>query len=248
MKRSASRGVRLVTRPERVEALLWATLRFDNCQHAREPLFHLYRPYARTIAARHRPGGGDSTIACDAEQWAYEGLLQAIDSFDPLRGAPFPGFARRRIIGSIRDGLARSTEVNAQISIRRRLERERLRSLKEQSVDNGGGAIVRLTEIAVGLAVGLMLADTRLIGGDEAVDPAASAYDSLAWRQTLSQLSGAVAALPEREASVIIDHYEHGLSFAQIAELLGLSRGRVSQLHRSALLRLRKKIGKEALK
>jgi RNA polymerase sigma factor for flagellar operon FliA len=246
MKPLRSRGVRLVIRPERVEALLWATLRFDNRQDAREPLFHLYMPYARTIAARHRPQGGDTATACDAEQWAYEGLLQAIDSYDPLRGAPFPGFARRRIIGSIRDGLARSTELNAQHNVRRQLERERLRSLKEQPTE-GKDAISRIAEIAVGLAVGLMLADTRLIGGDDVPDPAANAYDSLAWRQTLSQLSKAVATLPEREASVIINHYEHGLSFAQVADLLGLSRGRISQLHRSALLRLRKRIGKEKM-
>lgn len=243
MKQAASRGVRLVTRPERVEALLWAMLRFDRKEDAREPLFQLYLPYARTIAARHRTMGADSTITSDAEQWAYEGLLQAIDSFDPLRGAPFPGFARRRIIGSIRDGIARSSELNAQYSAKRRIERERLRSLKESS--EGKDAIQKIAEIAVGLAVGLMLADTRLLGSDEDPDPGISAYDSLAWRQTLAQLSRAVDALPEREASVIINHYEHGLSFAQIADLMGLSRGRISQLHRAALERLRKKIAKE---
>ncbi len=65
--------------------------------------------------------------------------------------------------------------------------------------------------------------------------------------QTQSQLAKAVEKLPEREASIIINHYEHGLSFTQIAELLGLSRGRISQLHHAALTKLRKKIGKENL-
>ena len=42
---------------------------------------------------------------------------------------------------------------------------------------------------------------------------------------------------------MIRQHYDNGLSFARIAEMLELSRGRVSQLHRSALTRLRKRIG-----
>ncbi|WP_294122192.1 sigma-70 family RNA polymerase sigma factor [Sphingomonas sp.] len=241
-----SRGLRIITRPERVEALLWATLRFDNRQEAREPLFHLYRPYARSIATRHWRPTTDCSLTSDAEQWAYEGLLQAIDSFDPLRGAPFRGFARRRILGSIRDGFSRNSELDAQHSTRRRLERERLQSLKEQAED-GKDAIERIAEIAVGLAVGLMLSETRLIAGDDDPDPGASAYDTLVWRQTQQLLARAVEFLPEREAMVIVNHYEHGLSFTQIADLIGVSRGRVSQLHHSALGKLRKKISKENL-
>lgn len=244
MKLPPTRGLAIVTRAERVEALLWATLRFDNRQEAREPLFHLYRPYARSIAVRHRPLASDCAVSLDAEQWAYEGLLQAIDSFDPLRGIPFRGYARRRIIGSIRDGLARSSELDAQHSARRRLERERIKSLKEQQ-GGEGDAISRIAEVAVGLAIGLMLAETRLVAGEDDPDPSASAYDSLAWRQTQAQLAKAVGQLSAREADIIVNHYEHGLSFAQIADLLGLSRGRISQIHHAALLKLRKKIGKE---
>lgn len=244
MKLQPTRGLEIVTLPERVEALLWATLRFDNREEAREPLFHLYRPYARAIAIRHRPRASDCLGSSDAEQWAYEGLLQAIDSYDPLRGPPFRGYARRRILGSIRDGFARLSELDAQHSVRRRLERERINSLKEQQTEKGD-AITRIAEVAVGLAVGLMLAETRLIAGDDDPDPSASAYDSLAWRQTQIQLSKAVAQLSPREAAVIVNHYDHGLSFSQIADLLGLSRGRISQIHHAALIKLRKKIGKE---
>ncbi len=246
MKPQRSRGLKIITRPDRVEALLWATLRFDNRQESREPLFHLYRPYARSIAARNWRTPADYGPSSDAEQWAYEGLLQAIDSYDPLRGAPFRGFARRRIVGSIRDGLAKLSELDAQHSTRRRLQRERLQSLKGQ-LDEGKDAIERIAEIAVGLAVGLMLADTKIVAGDDDPDPAANAYDTLAWRQTQRQLSRAVELLPEREAMIIVNHYEHGLSFAQIADLIGISRGRVSQLHHSALHKLRKKISKESV-
>jgi RNA polymerase sigma factor for flagellar operon FliA len=57
------------------------------------------------------------------------------------------------------------------------------------------------------------------------------------------RLAQEIGRLPGSEAVVVRQHYENGLSFAHIAGLLDLSRGRVSQLHRSALDRLRKRIG-----
>jgi len=49
-----------------------------------------------------------------------------------------------------------------------------------------------------------------------------------------------VTDLPEPERSVVRQHYQHDLPFAEIATMLGLSRGRISQLHKSALGKLRK--------
>jgi RNA polymerase sigma factor for flagellar operon FliA len=46
-----------------------------------------------------------------------------------------------------------------------------------------------------------------------------------------------------RESVIVRQHYENGVSFTHIAQLLGLSKGRVSQLHASAVARLRARIG-----
>ena len=43
-------------------------------------------------------------------------------------------------------------------------------------------------------------------------------------------------------AKVIGYHYFHSLPFEQIAGILGLSKGRISQIHRAGLARLREKI------
>jgi RNA polymerase sigma factor for flagellar operon FliA len=231
-------------RPERAEALLWARLRFEQRQDAREPLFNRYASFARSIAVRLRRWR-HSENSSDAEQWAYTGLLQAIDSFDPLLGAPFPSYARPRIAGSVRDGFARWSEVQAQSTHRRRLERERLRSLQQQSTDEREDAIEALGAIAACLAVGFMLDGTRLFGSDDAPDPAPSPYESLAWREIQMRLEREIERLSPAEATVIRQHYINGLSFAQTAELVGLSRGRVSQLHSAALGKLRKRITRE---
>ncbi len=238
------RGLGLLVRSERAEALLWVRLRFEERQEAREPLFNRYASFARSVALRVRPWGQRATVK-DAEQWAYAGLLQAIDSFDPLRGSRFESFAKPRIAGSVRDGLAKSSEIEAQWSYRRKQERDRLRTVKEGQKGGDQDPIETLGEIAACLAVGLMLDGTRLMGGEESPDPTPSAYESLEWRQTLALLAREVEQLSPSEATVIRQHYVHGLTFTHVAELMGLSRGRVSQLHTGALTKLRKRISRE---
>jgi len=239
MKRA---GIDLVLVPPRVEASLWRRFRFERELRCREQIFSRYRPLARSLAVRHlrvRPRNG--VEQGDMEQFAYEGLLRAIDRFDPLRGVPFGAFARRRIIGSIADGASQMTEMDAQYSYRRRAENERVRSI---GIDAATADPVRaLAELAVGLAIGLMLEGTNLIEPGNGADHRPNAYESLAWRELQVQIAREIARLPERESVIVRQHYENGVSFTHIAQLLGLSKGRVSQLHASALAKLRARIG-----
>jgi len=232
-------GLDLVTDPVRAEASLWRRFRFEDDLGARERLFNRYFVLARAIGARlFRRRRASHAERGDFDQYACEGLLQAIDRYDPLRGVPFGAFASRRITGNIADGIATMSEVGAQLSFRHRVERERLRSLLRDEPD----ALAALSELAVGLALGLMLDGTGLIADDEAPDRRPTAYDSLAWQETQALLVREVSKLPENEGVVIRQHYDHGLPFAQVAQLLGLTAGRISQLHRSALDRLRKRM------
>jgi RNA polymerase sigma factor FliA len=237
-------GLDLLVRPSRVEASLWRRYRIEADLDCRETLFNRYVALARSIAARHyyrRPV--KRAERTDFEQFAYEGLLQAIDRFDPLLGVPFPAYARRRIAGSIVDGIAKMSEVDAQISHRHRIEQERLRSLARLDAIAPEDALSALSDLAMGLALGLMLEGTSVMGSRGGADSRPSAYESLEWREIQARLLREVGKLPEKEAIIVRQHYDNGLNFAQIAELLDLSRGRISQLHRSALERLRRRIG-----
>lgn len=210
-------------------------------------LFERYVGLARAIAARHYHRRTVKRVERgDFEQHAFEGLLQAIDRFDPLRGVPFGGYARRRIVGSIAEGVARMSEVDAQISHRNRIEQERLRSLARRGEGAGedeDDALAALSDLAFGLALGLMLEGTGLVEPADGADSRPSAYETLERRELQARLAGAVRGLPAQEALILRQHYENGLSFARLAELLDLSRGRVSQLHRAALDRLKKRLG-----
>lgn len=232
-------GLGLVVDPSRAEAALWRRFRFEEDFRSRETLFNRYFQLARAIAARlFRQRAAQRIERGDFDQFACEGLLQALDRFDPLRGVPFGAYARRRISGNIAAGIATMSEVATQISHRRRIEQERLRSIAVTGQD----AIAALSDLAFGLALGLMLDGTGLIADERAIDRRPDAYDSLAWRETVAMLAGEVRKLPDNEAIVIRQHYDHGLPFAQIAQLMNLSRGRISQLHHAALDRLRKRM------
>jgi RNA polymerase sigma factor for flagellar operon FliA len=236
-------GLDLVVHPTRAEASLWRRLRFEAETECREALFNRYIPLARAIAAaKFHQRRGRAAERSDCEHFAYEGLLQAIDRFDPLLGVPFSAYARRRIVGSIADGIAKMSEVNAQVSHRYRVEQERMRSLAPSGAATGDDPLAALSDLAIGLALGLMLEGTSLMAANGA-DTRPTAYESLEWREMQARLAAELQKLPEKEAVIVRHHYHNGLSLAQIAELLDLSRGRISQLHRSALERLRKRIG-----
>lgn len=243
--RGGSSGLALLVRPCRVEASLWRRFRLEEETECRGVLFDRYVGLARSVAARHyRRRFAHGMERGDFEQFAYQGLLQAIDRFDPLQGVPFGAYARRRIAGSVADGISKMTEVGTQISHRHRVEQERLRSLARARADaSEEDAISALSDLALGLALGLMLEGTSLMEPRDGLDTRPTAYETLEWRELQAGLVREVARLPENEAVVIRQHYDNGLSFAQVAELLGLSRGRVSQLHRAALDRLRRKMG-----
>lgn len=88
-----------------------------------------------------------------------------------------------------------------------------------------------------------MLEGTNLVEPEDGADRRPNAYESLAWRQLNASLAREIGKLPERERVIVRQHYEFGVSFAHIAQLLGLSKGRVSQLHAGALGKLRARIG-----
>ena len=216
----------------------------DAAVAARQALFSRYLPVARRVAWRFkRDHAAMSVEIAELVQLASVGLLEAIDRFKPELAVPFRYYCTRRIAGAIAEGIGKLSEVNQQITTRRRMERERLRSLREQgrepqSLDE---KLKLIGEIAAELAVGIMLEDSAMYVADER-DPAKDAYETLAWKQAIRHVVQTLEGLPERDRSIVRLHYLEGVPFEQIARLMGLSKGRISQLHKQALGLLRKRL------
>ncbi|HTN14546.1 MAG TPA: sigma-70 family RNA polymerase sigma factor [Sphingomonadaceae bacterium] len=236
---AAFRGVDLLLRPERVEAALWRGFAGERNHENRRRLFDHYRHFAARLASAQfsRRAQGNYERG-DVEQLAYEALIQAIERFDTRRGVPFEAFARIRIKGHIANHLAQASEAAANYHYRQRVERERLKSL-QQGLNAAADPIAALSALSATIALGLILEGDRMQEIHAIPDPAPTPYESLAWRELQGRVRDLVDNLPEREGFVIRQHYRNGVSFQQIALLLGVTKGRVSQIHKAALDRLR---------
>ena len=226
------------------EASLWDACKLQNSAKARERLFLRYLPLAKRISARFVRDNHSTPVEFqELSQMASTGLLEAIDNFNPALGVPFRFYSPRRISGSILNGLAKLSEVNHQISLCKRLARERLRSIshdnaKPKKIDD---TLDILGDIAAELALGMML-DSSAIYQESERDPAKDAYDTLVWKQAIGQMRRELEALPERDRDILRYHYLESMGFDEIGNLLGVTKGRISQIHKAAIALLRKRV------
>ena len=227
------------------ERALWLRFKREGDMAARDALIRHYLAFTRILAARaYARRYGDTISFGEFMQLASVGLIEAVDHFSPDDGrASFRTYAAHWIRGAILGGLRSLSEVHAQIDARKRAQRDRLRSLAEPAADAADPAgasdpFDRFAEVAVGVALGFMLDDVRIYQQGEGV-VADHCGPDLEMRRIRGLLERAARGLPDKERFLIEKHYFEGLAFEEIATLLSLSKGRVSQLHKQALLALR---------
>jgi RNA polymerase sigma factor for flagellar operon FliA len=222
------------------ERALWEqfVLRRDSAIRAR--LIQRYLGTVQHIAASlfaRRPS--DGLEYADYLQYGRVGLIEAVDRFDPARGAAFTTFAGYRIRGAILNGIESSTEHAAQSAYRRLAQQERVQSAQEAVVAEGQDDAFRMmVDMAIDLALGYLLEDSGVHRNeDESRD--SDPYHACELKFLHERLKLIVEALPERERSIIKGHYYEHIDFSLLAVMLGISKGRVSQLHARSLRILR---------
>ncbi|WP_348011032.1 sigma factor-like helix-turn-helix DNA-binding protein [Roseateles sp.] len=95
-----------------------------------------------------------------------------------------------------------------------------------------------MADLAIGFALGFGLEDSGLVADDEASAPD-NAYARLELAQLRRQLAELTGQLPDAEQRVIFRRYFQQQPFDEIAAGMGLTKGRISQIHHVALRRLR---------
>lgn len=189
------------------------------------------RRVARSVFLRLRIPAVDWA---DYVQAATVGLIEAADRYDPRYGVPFRAFAVQRVRGEVFNSL-RTFLRSAGHSAAHDVLSERADSLDSDE----GDPLQRIVALVGGLGTGLLI---EL--GSMPVDSAmpCPAYGAVEQRQLQQTLLDAVDCLPERERFIVSMHYLQHLPFIEIASLLGLTKGRVSQLHKRAMERLRQAV------
>jgi len=225
--------------------VLWTRLLASNDTSLRERLIEHYLPFARMLAAKAYANRSERELEfLDFLQYASLGLVEAIDRFDPHYGVKFETFASQRIAGAILNGIASLSEKQEQIHARRRITSERLQSLKGAGLPakDPDALFGYLAEIAIGLAVGFALEGTGMYEAEEAVCED-DAYQRIELKQLYCRVAHLLETLPANERRVVKFHYQQQLPFEEISRILQLTKGRVSQIHKSALKRLRDRLG-----
>ena len=228
-------------RPDAAEmSRLWAYYVESRDAAVRTRLIAAYTPFARMLAAKAFAGRFFSAMEFgDYMQYAMVGLLESLDRFEPQRDIMFETFASARITGAILSGIEASSEIQRQIVTRKRLIRQRVASLTESTpAEPGADVFARLAELAIGLAVGFALEDSGM-HQDELAHYPDNSYAGVELRQLQARLHLALERLPAQQKQVVQMHYLQQQAFTEVAANLGLSRGRIAQIHKEALASLR---------
>jgi RNA polymerase sigma factor for flagellar operon FliA len=154
------------------------------------------------------------------------GLVTSLERNGGDQGEAFAGYAKMRTRGAIID------ELRAQDWLSRRA---RWAATAQQNGYAGPTALVGFDDVAESERASSL--------ADHDSPDALSLLELLGEREEIRE---AVAQLPARESEVIRLHYFEGVEFKAIAQRLGVSAPRVSQLHARALGRLREALVAEA--
>ncbi|WP_158601691.1 sigma-70 family RNA polymerase sigma factor [Solilutibacter pythonis] len=210
------------------EADLWLLYKKRNDTAARDRLVAHYQSWASGIAGGiHRRLGAYQVDREDFTHNALIGMLEAMNRFDPDRGIPFPAYAASRVRGAVFNGIRTIIHDRPPPSINKSGYR-----LSEMDDDNEKDPFLLLLDAVTSLGVSYLLDETLSTIGMRA-QPDAYAFASQ--RQMAERLLMAVNRLPDRLRGVVEAHYYKEKKFTDIAQELGVTKGRVSQLHKEAL-------------
>ncbi len=197
----------------------------------------------------------------DMRSAGMEGLFDAANRFDPEKNIQFKTFAEHRIRGAIYDEMRKldwfsrgMREKQSRIaSAIKDLEIKLARDPDEQEVAMAMG--ISLEEYQAMLAevshLGCVSLNETLDSSHEGstfLDALADDRDGrepgsrLDNQQVTAKIAEVLESLKEKERLVIALYYYEELTQKEIAEVLSLSEGRVSQIHSQALIKLRNRL------
>jgi RNA polymerase sigma factor for flagellar operon FliA len=176
-------------------------------------------------------------------------LVQAAQSFDPTLGVPFARFASTRIRGAMidqmrqRDWATRSVRSRARAlaAVMEELTKALHRTPTDAELAVAGGmtqqevrAVLQGTDRAALLSLDPLSSDDDGLGS-ALVDASPRPDEALVAAERVGYLRDAIAELPERARHVVIGYYLENRQLTELADELGVTQSRASQLRAEAL-------------
>ena len=191
-----------------------------------------------------------STEIDDLVQIGYYGLVLAAQNYTVQEGATFASYASLRIRGSIIDHLRKNSNL-CRTTIQ--MQQQATRAERELQIQLGRAPSKKELAEKIGISEEEMMSWEQAFQANvhQSLD---SVYDDFSiWfvssentpeenisdNQLREVLKSALKTLPEREALVIQLYYVEELNVYEIAEVLEVTTGRVSQIKKAAIGKLR---------
>lgn len=189
----------------------------------------------------------------------YDGLIEAVESYNPERKAKFETFCQQRIVGAVMDWL-RSLDPQSRtvrtfekrrISVRELLDAELGRPPMHDEVARRMGIsqdrydqLARISQLGREVHFSAMdprgHADSRGRSSERAWDIGDNRQNDPSTKMARAMLTDYITrGLSREERLVLILYYYEDLTMAEIGIVLDLSESRVSQIHKDVLTRLR---------
>src|SRR5664279_2183704 len=231
-----------------------APLSVLSAEQERVLLEHL--PMVRFLARRIHERLPQHVDIEDLVSAGVVGLLDAFSKFDPAKKVQFKSYAQFRIRGAILDSLRTLDWSPRELRRKGRAVEEAIRSVTHKlgrvpaepeiarEMDMDLSAYQQLLGELKGLEIGSLHMQRSEDSGDEELTDIPGPPDENPLFRCLQgemkqRLTDAIEELPEKERMVLTLYYYEELTMKEIGLTLGVVESRVSQIHSSAVVRLR---------
>ncbi len=218
----------------------------------KQELVMRYLYIVKTIAAQMRGVYAGSLQMEDIINEGVIAIMKGIDRYDPERDNKFETFISRRIRGMIIDLVRKNDWMPRDF-------RKQVRMIEETRIALGGdptdeeiaqsmGMDVKKYNKLQRMSVIMNVLSLDMLVDDEeehqslqlsSKDMSSQPEKAFLMEESRQVLAEAVSSLKEKEQMVISLYYVEELNMGQIAEILGVSEPRISQIHSSAIRRLK---------
>ncbi len=227
-----------------VDQNIWIQYRDTKSHDLRSKLFYSYLRLVKFVMRKFAVNAASMKGVIerkDLMQVGMIGLLEAIERYDPERGTKFETFALSRIQGAMQDELRR-------IDWLPRSERKKIREARDDNglpVESKHGYSIGTSDVML-TREGLTRLN-ELEGGSsghnknpEIADTTPDIREQMNTNNVVQLISDQIEKLNERDRLVITLYYYEEMKFREIAEVLGLTESRVSQIHSTVIAGLRR--------
>jgi len=211
-----------------------------------EEQVRLFRPLVKRIAGHIASRLPAQVMLDDLIQEGIIGLIDALQKFKPQANANFEAYVSMRIRGAIYDACRRD-------DVLPRHQRDKLDEIERISVELAQKLQREPSEKEICAAAGMEFQTYKSIVDrlvsvlpiDEIPEdalPSSSSnllFETASQKHLLQKVVDLIAQLPDKQQLVLALHYQEDLSYKEIEAILGLTTGRISQLHTQAIAQIR---------